>query len=142
MQMDHHGANKGTLKFLDSTITYGLELREQNKPESYAAVERAVTKEGHAIVNNLARAMIGELPTCSNQIDDILWKLSLLYPNLIRQWLTDAFANMHTAPDGAKAEFMSALDTGLARDEFSGVINAFETACTRERRNRKIHRRP
>ena len=142
MQMEHYGANKGTLKFLETTITYGLELRNQRNQESLMAIEKAVANEGHVIVSNLTKAMIGELPSYGNEIDEILWKLSLLHPSLLKQWLRDAFANMPTAPDSAKVEFMSAFDSGLAREEFSTVLNAFETACIRERRNYRLHRRP
>lgn len=142
MQMDHYGANKGTLKFLETIISYGLELRKQRNEDSSAAIERTFAKEGHVIVSNLTKAMIGELPSYGNQVDEILWNLSLLYPSLLKQWLIDAFANMPTAPDRAKVEFMSAFDTGLARDEFSTVLNAFETACNRERRNQRWTRRP
>ena len=142
MQLDHYGANKGTLKFLETTIAYGLEQQKQHNMVGLAALERAVAKEGHVIVSNLTKAMIGELPSYGNQSDEILWKLSLLYPNLLKQWLLDAFANIPTAPDRAKVEFMSAFDSGLARDEFSTVINAFETACTRERRSQRMNRRP
>jgi transportin-3 len=142
MQMDHYGANKGTLKFLETIIIYGLELRKQRNEEGLAALERALSKEGRAIVLNLTKAMIGELPSYGNQSDEILWKLSLLYPNLLKQWLMDAFANIPTAPDRAKLEFMSAFDSGLARDEFSTVLTAFEKACSRERRIQRMHRRP
>lgn len=142
MQLDHHGANKGTLKFLENTISYGLVLREQNKPESQDALARVLAEEGQAIVTNLARAMMGELPSYTNQIPEILWKLSLLCPSLLAQWLTAAFVSTNAAPERAKAEFMKALDTGLARDEFSLVVRAFQTACDRERRFRKTQRRP
>jgi transportin-3 len=141
MQIDHYGANKGTLKFLETTIVYGLELQKQRNEEGLAALELAITKEGRAIVSNLTKAMIGELPSYGNQSDEILWKLSQLFPNLLKQWLMDAFTNMPTAPDRAKAEFMSAFDSGLARDEFSTVLTAFETACSKERRNHRMNRR-
>ena len=142
MQIDHYGANKGTLKFLETIIVYGLEMRKQRNVEGLAALERAIAKEGRAIVSNLAKAMIGELPSYGNQSDEILWKLSLFCPNLLKQWLMDAFANMPTAPDRAKVDFMSAFDSGLARDEFGTVLTAFETACSRERRMHKTNRRP
>jgi len=140
MQLQHSGANKGTLKFLENTISYGLQLRELNKPESKAALEQVLSQEGESIVVNLVRAMMGDLPAYSNQIPEILWKLNLLCPGLLNQWLTSAFATS-ALPERAKADFMNALDTGLARDEFSLVVRAFQSACDRERRLRKMQRR-
>jgi transportin-3 len=140
MQLDHHGANKGTIKFLEHTISYGLSLREQNKPECQAALEQVLSQEGHSIVANLARAMMGDLPAYSNQIPEILWKLNLLCPGLLSQWLTAAFDSA-ALPERAKNDFMGALDTGLARDEFSLAVRAFQSACARERRLRKAQRR-
>jgi len=139
MQLDHHGSNKGTIKFLEHSISYGLSLREQNKPECQASLERVLSQEGHAIVANLARAMMGDLPAYSNQIPEILWKLNLLCPGLLSQWLTAAFDSA-ALPERAKNDFMSALDTGLARDEFSLAVRAFQSACERERRLRKMQR--
>jgi len=140
MQLQHSGANKGTLKFLENTISYGLQLRELNKPETKAALEQVLSQEGESIVVNLVRAMMGDLPAYSNQIPEILWKLNLLCPGLLNQWLTSAFATS-ALPERAKADFMNALDTGLARDEFSLVVRAFQSACDRERRLRKMQRR-
>ena len=136
MRLDHHGANKGTLKFLETTISYGLSLREQNKPVYQAALEHALSQEGQAVVANLAYAMVGDLPGYTNQIPEILWKLNLLCPGLLAQWLSAAFGRA-TLPERAKNDFMGALDTGLARDEFSLAARAFQSACERDRRFRK-----
>jgi transportin-3 len=142
MQLDHHGANKGTLKFLENTISYGLSLREQKKPACQAPLEEALSQEGQAIVVNLMKAMMGDLPEYGNsQIPEILWKLNLLCPGLLTQWLHSAFAGTLTLPEGAKNDFIAALDTGLARDEFSMAVRAFQTACERHRRLRKGPRR-
>jgi transportin-3 len=138
MALDHKGAQKGTMKFLESTVSCGLELREQNKPESQAAVERVLSQVGQAIVNNLARSMTNELPTYSNQVPEILWKLSFLCRSMLTQWLTSALASTNAAPEHAKAEFMNSLDTALSLDEFTLVVRAFQTACDRERRARRI----
>ena len=155
MRLDHPGANKGTLKFVETTISYGLSLREQNKPDCQSALERILTSEGQAIVYNLALAIMGDLPMSynnhSNQIPEILWKLNLLCPGLLAQWLLASFnaANLSSLTDGgasfavperAKMDFMGALDTGLARDEFSLAARAFQSACERERRFRKMQR--
>jgi transportin-3 len=142
MELYHPGANKGTLKFLENTISHGLQLREQNKPESQSSLERVLTQEGQGIASNLARAMTGDLPSYSNQVPEIMWKFNLLCPGLLSQWLSSAFASTSNVPERAEAEFMNALDIGLARDEFSLVVRAFQTACDRERRFKKIPRCP
>jgi transportin-3 len=137
MRLDHQGGNKGTLKFLDSAITFGLALRERSDPESQAALERVLLQEGRAIVDNLARSMVGELPSYTNQGPEILWKLNLLCPRLVAQWLTSAFDSVPPLPERAKNDFMGALETGLARDEFSLAARALQMACERERRFRR-----
>lgn len=137
MQLDHPGANKGTMKFLENTVSYGLSLREQNKPEYQTALGQVLSTEGQAIVSNLVRGMIGELPTYSNHIPEILWKLNLLCPGILAQWLTRAFDSV-SLPDRAKNELMGALDKGLARDEFSLAVRSFENACQRELRFNKF----
>jgi hypothetical protein len=139
MRLDHHGANKGTLKFLDSTITFGLALQERSDPDSQSALERVLLQEGRAVVDNLARSMVGELPLYTNQGPEILWKLNLLCPRLVAQWLASSFESVPPLPERAKNDFMGALETGLARDEFSLAARAFQSACERERR---YHRRP
>jgi len=144
MRLDHPGANGGTLKFLEATVSYGLSLREQQKPECQSALERALSQEGQAIVTNLAYALMGELPTSCNKnkyIPEILWKLNLLCPSLLAQWLASAFEPIGTAlPERAKNDFMGALDVGLARDEFKLAARAFQSACERERRFHKVQR--
>jgi transportin-3 len=133
MQLDHYGANKGTLNFLDKSLSYGLSLRERDEPNCRAALENVLTAQGQAIVNNLARALMGDLPSYSNQIPELLWKLNLLCPTLLAKWLAAAFDST-PLPERAKNDFMGALDTGLARDEFNLAASAFQSACARERR--------
>ena len=138
MQLDHQGANKGVLRFLEDMISFGLSLREQNKPDCQAALEHVLSQEGQPIVANLARAMVGELPAYNErQIPEILWKLNLLCPSLLSQWLAAAFHGVDQLPERAKVDLMGALSTGLARDEFSLAVRAFQSACHRERRFRK-----
>ena len=138
-ELDHQGANKGTLRFLEDTISHGLSLREMNRPDSQAALEQVLSQEGQHIVANLARALTGDLPAYNErQIPEILWKLNLLCPSLLSQWLAFAFHRVDRMPERAKADFMGALDTGLARDEFSLAVRAFQTACQRERRTRRL----
>jgi transportin-3 len=88
MQLDHHGANKGTIKFLEHTISYGLSLREQNKPDCQAALEQVLSQEGHSVVANLARAMMVNFQL-QQQIPEILWAQSIV-PGLLSLWLNAA----------------------------------------------------
>jgi transportin-3 len=135
MQVSHRDANKGTLNFLENTISYGLSLREQPpKPTCQASLEHVLTQEGQTIVTNMARAMMGELPTFSNQVPELLWKLNLLCPELLAQWLSTAFSTAISPPERAKNGFMGALDRGLPRDDFNLAVRAFMSACERERK--------
>jgi transportin-3 len=139
MQLDHRDANKGTLNFLENAISYGLSLREQNKPECQQALEHVLVHEGQAIVNNLALALMGDLPAYSvdtghGSIAGILWKLNLLSPSLVAQWMNIAIAN---APERVRGDFLGALDSGLPREDFNLAVRAFMSAC---RRHRKLHK--
>jgi len=140
MQLDHRDANKGTLNFLESTISYGLSLREQNKPECQRALEHVLMSEGQAIVNNLSGALMGDLPAyCIDHgygsIAGILWKLNLLSPSVVAQWLTVALTN---APETVRQEFLGALDGGLPREDFNLAVRAFMSACDRHRKFNKL----
>ena len=140
MQVAHRDANKGTLNFLENTVSYGLRLREQPpRPNCQSALEHVLMQEGQTIVTNMARALMGELPTYSNQVPELLWKLNLLCPDLLARWLNTAFATHATPPERAKVGFMGALDSGLPRDDFNLAVRAFMSACERER---KMQQRP
>lgn len=139
MQLDHRDANKGTLNFLENTISYGLSLREQNKPECQQALEHVLIHEGQVVVNNLALALMGDLPayyvdTGHGSIAGILWKLNLLSPGLVAQWMAIAIAN---APERVRVDFLGALDSGLPREDFNLTVRAFMNACTRHRQFHK-----
>ena len=91
-------------------------------------------QEGQNLVNNMARAMMGDLPTYSNQLPELLWKLNLLCSEHLVQWLTTAFASAMSPPERAKAGFMGALGNGLPRDDFNLAVRAFMNACERDRK--------
>eukprot|EP00980_Cylindrotheca_fusiformis_P004077 scaffold880_cov132-Cylindrotheca_fusiformis.AAC.73 len=140
MQLDHRDANKGTLNFVENAISYGLSLREQNKPECQQALELVLLSEGQAIVTNLTRALMGDLPAhCIDRghgsIAGILWKLNLLSHAHVTQWVGAALA---TAPEQVRADFLKALDSGLPREDFNAAVHAFMRAC---KRHRKFHKR-
>ena len=141
MQIEHHGANRGILKFIENIVTYGAEINVQVKPQSQAAIEHLFSAHGQAITSNLTKSIVGELPLCSDHVDDILWKLSILYPIEFKKWLTVALTSINVAPDHAKADFLTVGDTKLDRDEFGRMVCAFAAACNREIRFRKTQRR-
>jgi hypothetical protein len=44
------------------------------------------------------------------------------------------------APERARQDLMSAMDSGLARDDFNLAVRAFKGACDRHREFQKIRR--
>ena len=140
MQLDHRDANKGTLNFLENTISYGLSLRERNKPECQQALEHVLINEGQGIAKNLALALMGDLPAYnvdhgSGSIAGILWKLNLLSPSLVLQWMAVALA---ASPEKARIDFLGALDSGLPREDFNQAVRSFIAACARHRKFHKM----
>jgi transportin-3 len=138
MQLSHHGASEGTLQFIDSTVGYGLGLQHGANKNCEGALEQVFATEGQAIVNNLTRAMTGTLPVSQkafNRVGDVFWKLHKLYPGLSLQFLSAALdATAPYVPQRTKDELLGAMDEGLAIDEFSLAVGAFQSACDRERR--------
>jgi transportin-3 len=142
MGLDHRDANRGTLNFLENTISYGLSLRERNQPELKHALEHVLAAEGQVIAQNLALGLMGELPSYNlesgnGSIAGILWKMNLMIPSIFAQWMTVALA---PAPERARQDLMSAMDSGLARDDFNLAVRAFKGACDRHREFQKIRR--
>ena len=140
MQLDHRDANKGTLNFIENAVSYGLSLREQNKPDIQVAMEHVLGHEGQAVVNSLARALMGDLPAYSvdhghGSIAGILWKLNLLCPSLVATWMATAIS---ATPDRVRGEFLGALDSGLPREDFNLAVRAFMSACGRYRKFRNV----
>jgi len=136
MQLDHRDANKGTLNFVENSVSYGLSVKEQNKRESLQALESVLATEGQYIVNNLARSLTGDLPAyCvdagSGSIAGVLWKLRFFSPSMMSQWITIALTN---APELPRAEFIGILNSGVPRNDFNTAVRGFMNACKRERR--------
>jgi transportin-3 len=139
MQLDHRDANKGTLNFLENAISYGLSLREQNKPDCQQSLEQVLLSEGQSIVSNLARALTGDLPAYyidrgHGSIAGILWKLNLLSPVHVGQWMNVAMAN---GSQQYHKDFLNALESGLAREDFNAAVRIFMSACGRHRKFQK-----
>eukprot|EP00536_Pseudo-nitzschia_multiseries_P001678 jgi/Psemu1/250852/estExt_Genewise1Plus.C_210167 len=136
MQLDHSAANKGTLNFVENSISYGLSVKEQNNREPLQALESVLAVEGQSIVNNLARSLVGDLPAYSvdvgsGSIAGVLWKLHFLSPAAMSQWITVALTN---APERPRAEFLGILNSGVPRNDFNTAVRGFMSACKRERR--------
>jgi transportin-3 len=142
MRLEHRDANRGTLNFIENAISYGLALREQNLPESKQALEQALATEGQALAQNLALALMGELPaynldTGNGSIAGILWKMNLMSPSVVAQWMTAALA---PAPEHARLDFLGALDSGLPREDFNLAVRALRSACDRHRKFHNVLR--
>jgi transportin-3 len=138
MQLDHRDANKGTLNFLENSISYGLSLREQHKQECQQALEGVLANEGQAIVKNLMLSLMGDLPAYyidrgSGSIAGILWKLNLLMPSMVSQWVSIA---LEKAPERPRVDFMSILSSGLPGEDFNVAVRGFMSACQRQPRFR------
>eukprot|EP01083_Nonionella_stella_P147754 466680_1 len=104
MKLDHRDANRGTLAFLESVLSFGLTLHGNDNGNENSGVgtsagcnqplEHAVAQEGRHIANNIILALIGELPlyriACNNgSIAGILFKLSNLCPAMLLEWVQE-----------------------------------------------------
>jgi len=138
----HREANKGTLNFLENTVSFGLSIAQSNVVASdacKAAFHQAIAFEGPAVVQNLALVLLGDLPAyCLDQgsgsVAGVLWKLNTLCSELVRQWVLSAIVK---APDDAKNELMKAFVMRAGRDEFNAAVRQFKSLCERERRIRQ-----
>jgi len=139
MKLDHRDANKGTLNFIENALSYGTGLKRRNPQgnlDCQRALEHVVVQEGQAIVNNLAQALMGELPAHNidkghGSISGILYQLCELSPSMLSQWISVAVAN---GPERPRMDFLAALDSSLPRDDFNLSVRAFLDACKNERK--------
>jgi len=152
MHLQHMDANKGTLSFLESTLSYGhdiilyggekssrvydhrLEQGEdqvqngEGKEQCQQALQAAILAEGPNIVSNIVRALAGELPAYhinrgSGSISGVVWKLNALCPELLMNWISAPLeAVPHSKP---KKEFMDCLSQRGSRDEMNAVVRSF-----------------
>lgn len=139
MKMDHRDANSGTLAFLDNTVSFGLSISNASNMESYReALEKAILAEGQPIVNNLAHAILGDLPAYRldndrGSIAGVLFKLNQLCPQLLMQWINPPLLH---APQNAKDVFLRALASKIPREEFNSNVRQFSNLCYRTRKLR------
>ena len=136
MRLDHRDANKGTLNFLENSISFGISAKEGNNLECQQALERVLADEGQAIVNNLVLSLIGDLQAYNvesgnGSIAGILWKLQLFSPGMMAQWISVALTN---APERPRMEFIGVMKGGIPRKDFNCAVRAFMNACRREKR--------
>lgn len=145
MKLYHRDANRGTLNFLESTVSYSLKLRssgpslDANGQADMAALERAILAEGQPLVINLAQSLLGDLPAYrldsgSGSIAGVLFYLNQLCPDLLMQWIQPPLT---TAPEHAKSAFLVTLHNRVAREEFNSSVRRFTAVCERSRK-RKI----
>ena len=139
LHIRHREANKGTLNFLENTVSFGLSIAQSTVHASdacKAAFHQAIIVEGPAVVHNLAHALLGDLPTYSldqgsGSVAGVLWKLNSLCPDLVRQWMGTVIAQ---APEGAKNDLMGTFTRMAGRDEFNAAVRHFRSSCERSRR--------
>ena len=157
MNLDHHGAHKGTMTFLDSLLSNRVLLTEPTNTmdqQQRANLEHVLGQEGGGMLSNLVRALVGDLPSYSPRIPDILWRFNRIFAKqggVLNQWVSVSLTAEATSSastnvllllsDQLKAEFMGAIvSTDLAKYDFVQAIRAFQNACNRHRRHLQ-HRR-
>ena len=142
MKLHHRDANRGTLNFIESTVSYSLKLRMSGSPlnpneqADITALEQAILNEGQPLVVNLAQALLGDLPAYrldsgSGSIAGVLFYLNQLCPELLLQWIQPPLTG---APEHAKSAFLVTLNNRVARDEFNSSVRRFTAVCERARK--------
>lgn len=148
MHVQHKDSNKGTLTFLEHTISYGISITyntdfhdPQSGPNAKLckdALEKAIIVEGQAIVTNLARALLGDLPLYSHSLDrgsasiaGIIYQMNDLCPELLLKWMSEA---LQGAPDPAKTEFLTSLVQRSSTDEYIVKLKNLNGLCERNRK--------
>ena len=141
MKLHHRDANRGTLNFLENTVSYSLKLRsssalDSNEQANIAALEQAILADGQPLVTNLAQALLGDLPAYrldsgSGSIAGVLFYLNQLCPELLMQWIQPPLV---TAPEHAKSAFLVTLHNRVDRATFNSSVRRFTTVCERNRK--------
>jgi len=143
MKLHHRDANRGTLSFLESIVSYSLKLRssgslDTNQQADMGALERAILAEGQPLVTNLAQALLGDLPAYrldsgSGSIAGVLFYLNQLCPDLLMQWIQPPLT---LAPEHARSAFLVTLHNRVAREEFNSSVRRFTAVCERSRKRK------
>lgn len=154
MKLDHHDANSGTLHFLESVFDYGLHLILKSRQSGWGhqnsgkvgseedaenracaeALEKTVTAECRPVVENLAGALLGELPvyrlsTEKGSIISLLFKIHKLCPALLVQWIEPVLAS---TPKHARTMLLSCFTDGnMYREAFNSSVVQFSIMCRR-----------
>ena len=159
MTLHHRDANRGTLSFLESAVSYSLgpereegaggtapgsssSRRRRARPPcpddgaNRTALESAIRAHGRPLAANLALALLGDLPAYrldsgSGSIAGVLHGLnSLCGPDLVSSWIGPALAG---APEHARGAFLVALRGRVGRDEFNSCVRRFSSVCERSK---------
>lgn len=143
MKLYHRDANRGTMNFVENTVSYSLKLRsstslDANEQANIAALEQAILAEGQPLVINLAQSLLGDLPAYrldsgSGSIAGVLFYLNQLCPELLMQWIQPPLL---PAPEHAKSAFLVTLHNQVARDEFNSSVRRFTAVCERSRKTK------
>ena len=112
MHVQHNGAQKGVLSFLESTIGYGLKLAETGGDTS--SLEGAVVLTGEGIVSSICKGLMGEVTVFfveggTGSFAGILYKLNMLCGDLVKNWVGLALQADTTLVEmgAAKTQFMA-----------------------------------
>lgn len=138
MQVDHKGANRGTLKFMTNLVALGTTTTAEGA-SMRTQVTTVLQAQGPALVANMVQAMCGHLPYYASHNSDhpfptMLWKLYATCPDVLAQWLTRTLASSAAIPDHAKADFLHAFSAPLTQSGFLYAVEEFEQVCSRVRR--------
>ena len=153
MNLDHHGAHKGTMTFLDCLLSSKVLVVESNNAEMQqkrSTLEQVLGQEGGGMLHNLVRALVGDLPSYSPKIPELLWKFKRVFgkSGMLTQWVSAALSpDAATSASGStnvllllsdqlKHEFMGAVvSTDLPKEDFLLALRAFQNASNRHRRH-------
>lgn len=123
IKVDHPGVSKGTLKFLDSTLAYAVQLRSRQGVETVRqSVQQALQRQGRPLATNLVHALMGDYPCYAPYVPDILWYIARFCP--AHEWLQSVFdqsgatGNNMWPSERTRNDFMAAFGPELSQDQF------------------------
>lgn len=137
LRLQHREAHRGVLAFLDEFVGVGTNSAE---PAYKVPIEGLLRENGAAIVRGLIGCIVGELPSYAlddrNQgtpcVASVLWKLSLLCVNWLREWITAALMDVPegTATASQKQQFCAELlDGGPTKSQVQGAVQMLSHRC-------------
>mmetsp|Transcript_24213 Transcript_24213/g.55109 ORF Transcript_24213/g.55109 Transcript_24213/m.55109 type:complete len:523 (+) Transcript_24213:4205-5773(+) len=145
MQVEHREAHKGILVFLETSITLAVDAlsRDQKWSTNVRAscaepLQAVIIAEAAAVVHALVRALTGDLPSYSldsgsGSLAGILWKLNILCPKLLQEWVAGSMISL-SVREAAANTLIGALRSHARREVFNGAVRQFVNFCDRERK--------